>query len=144
MISWALAAKFISFECHRACTGDGPAPVQVVAWCFRGWTNVYSDVCRHMLSLGLNELRFWAMNQKSCQFAGNIFKYFFLKFSYFDSNFLSVPAKEFNKKWSALVQIMTCCSEVFSPYLIQCCPRPLMPSGIAMSQWINTSGIWSL
>ena len=40
--------------------GDKSILVQVMAWCRRQqaitWTNVVQDLCRHMASLGLNEL----------------------------------------------------------------------------------------
>ena len=82
MISWALAAKLISFECHRNPTGDGSALVQVMAWCSKAINHyLYQCLPRSMSPYGIVRsqwVKILSHEWNSCQFADNIFKCIFL------------------------------------------------------------------
>ena len=55
-ISFEMAPSWLS----QGFAGDKSTLVQVIAGCRQQqaitWTNVFQDLCRHMASLGLNEL----------------------------------------------------------------------------------------
>ena len=125
-------------------TDDKSTLVQVMAWCRQAKTNVDPDLCRHMASLGLNELKCWA-----CWALNNMTAFCrYFQMHFFKEKFCIliqislkyIPGGPTDHK-SALVEVMMArCSQAISHCLNQCWPRYVSLYGITGPQWVKRVG----
>ena len=77
IVDWDICCEIALIWMLLDFTDDQSTLVQVMVWCRQAWANVGPDLCRHMASLGHNELR-WSLLQVSQVWQGVSFQLFYV------------------------------------------------------------------